>query len=69
MSLENLMAQAGMDEAPFGDHLRRIYVMVADNKKTLEVVTGFVDGKPIPDQMTFYNLRSGGLITGTRRTR
>lgn len=64
LTLDQLVAQADMDEGPFGDHLRRILVMVATDKRTLEVITGLVHGRPIPDQMTFYNLRSGGLISG-----
>jgi hypothetical protein len=38
--------------------------MVATDKRTLEVITGMIHGQPIPDQMAFYNLRSGGLISG-----
>ena len=64
LSLDDLAAQADMDEGPFGDHLRRILIMVARDKKTLEVVTDLVHGKAVPDQMMFYNLRSGGLIAG-----
>jgi len=64
LTLDQLVAEADMDEGPFGDHLRRILVMVATDKRTLEVITGMIHGQPIPDQMAFYNLRSGGLISG-----
>jgi hypothetical protein len=64
LTFDQLVAEADMDEGPFGDHLRRILVMVATDKRTLEVITGMIHGQPIPDQMAFYNLRSGGLISG-----
>ena len=64
ITVQELTENADMDEGPFGDHLRRMLVMIASDPKTLEVVTGMVAGQPIPDQMTFYNLRSGGLISG-----
>jgi len=64
MSLDQLFSQVDMDEGPFGDHLRRILIMVARDKRTLDVITRFSHGEPLPDQMTFYNLRSGGLISG-----
>jgi hypothetical protein len=64
LTLDQLVSQANMDEGPFGDHLRRILIMVGGDKKALEVITGLVHGQPITDQMAFYNLRSGGLISG-----
>lgn len=63
-SLEELEAVADTDEGPFGDHLRRILVMLAGDKALLDVVRSFVNGQPIPDQASFYRLRSGGLISG-----
>jgi hypothetical protein len=65
LTLDQLVAAADLDEGPFGDHLRRILVVVSRDEKTLEVVTGLTHKKPIPDQKSFYGLRSGGLISGT----
>jgi hypothetical protein len=64
MILDDLVLHADMDEGPFGDHLRRILIMIARDEKTLEVVTGMIHGQPIPDLKSFYGLRSGGLISG-----
>lgn len=64
LTLDELVAQADRDEGPFGDHLRRILIMVSRDRKTLEVVTGLVHGKAIPDLNSFYGLRSGGLVSG-----
>jgi hypothetical protein len=64
LTLDQLVAQADTDEGPFGDHLRRILILVARDKKTLDVLQGMVNNQPIPDQMSFYGLRSGGLVSG-----
>lgn len=64
LSLDQLEAGA-TDEGPFGDHLRRILVMLASDKELLAVVKGLVRGEAIPDQASFYRLRSGGVITGS----
>jgi hypothetical protein len=63
-SVDRLIEVAESDEGPFGDHLRRILVLLARDEKLLEVVRNFVHGQPIPDPTSFYRLRSGGLIVG-----
>lgn len=64
MTLEQLEAGA-TDEGPFGDHLRRILVMLAPDKELLAVVKKLLRGEGVPDQASFYRLRSGGVITGS----
>jgi nucleotide-binding universal stress UspA family protein len=64
-TMDQLVAEADTDEGPLGDHLRRILVVLAKDKDLLEVVTGLVHGKPIPDMKSFYRLRSGGLVVGS----
>jgi hypothetical protein len=64
-SIDRLVEVADTDEGPFGDHLRRILVLLARDEKLLDVVRDFVHGQPIPDPHSFYRLRSGGLIVGT----
>lgn len=65
MTIDQLEASGDTDEGPFGDHLRRILVMLAADKELLAVVRRMVDGQSIPDQASFYRLRSGGLISGS----
>jgi hypothetical protein len=65
LTLEQLVSEADKDEGPFGDHLRRILIMVARDDKTLNVVKGLVHNQPVPDHKSFYGLRSGGLISGS----
>jgi hypothetical protein len=55
---------AGRDEGIFGDHLRRILVMLAKNQPLLEVVRGMLRGRPCPTQESFYRLRTAGIMTG-----
>lgn len=62
--MDELVAVADTDEGPYGDHLRRILVMLARDKELLAVVRGMLNGERIPDPTSFYRLRSGGLIVG-----
>lgn len=64
MTLERLAAHADQDEGPFGDHLRRLLVMLSQDAETLATVRGFLRGQPLPNAAVFYRLRSGGLLAG-----
>jgi class 3 adenylate cyclase len=59
-------AQADRDEGIFGDHLRRILVLLAKDKDAhlTEVVRDVLRGKPCPTQESFYRLRSAGVMAG-----
>ena len=57
-------AVADRDEGPFGDHLRRILVLLAQDAGLCEVVRGILQGRPCPTAESFYRLRSAGLIAG-----
>jgi len=52
------------DEGIFGDHLRRILVMLAKNPQLLEVVRVMLRGRRCPTQESFYRLRTAGIMTG-----
>ncbi len=64
-SVDRLLEVADTDEGPYGDHLRRILVLLARDERLLQVVRSFVHGQPIPDPTSFYRLRSGDLIVGS----
>jgi hypothetical protein len=66
-SLRDLTAIADIDEGPFGDHLRRILVLIANDEQMMSVIMQMLEAKPIPDAGSFYRLRSGGLVTGESR--
>jgi hypothetical protein len=58
------MAQADRDEGVFGDHLRRMLVLLAKDTELTEVVRQALNGLPCPDASSFYRLRSAGLMRG-----
>jgi hypothetical protein len=57
-------AQAAADDGPFGDHLRRLLVSLAQDSTLLEIMRALLDGRQIATNETFYRLRSSGLVAG-----
>lgn len=57
-------AKATLDEGFFGDHLRRILMLLARNTDLVEVVRGILLGRQVDDTEAFYRLRSAGVMTG-----
>ncbi len=55
---------AGDEDGPFGDHLRRILVMLAKDPGLIEAMRAILKGQPCPDPERFYRLRSAGIIDG-----
>jgi len=64
VSFQTLAAEADHDQGIFGDHLRRMLVMLAKDAELMEVVRGILQGRPRTDVSSFYRLRSGGLMRG-----
>ena len=64
VGFEALATEADRDEDIFGDHLRRMLVMLAKDAELTEVVRGMLQGRPCPNVSSFYRLRSGGLMRG-----
>src|SRR5262249_33666106 len=64
MEIAGFEAQADRDEGPFGDHLRRILVLLAQDSALCEVVRGVLHGRPCPTAESFYRLRSAGVMAG-----
>jgi tRNA A-37 threonylcarbamoyl transferase component Bud32 len=62
--LDAFEAHADRDEGPFGDHLRRILVLLAQDAVLAEVVRGVLQGGPCPSAESFYRLRSAGVMAG-----
>jgi AAA-like domain/Protein kinase domain/TIR domain len=57
-------AVATQDEGPFGDHLRRILVSVAQESSLCEVVQSVLAGRHSSAVSSFYRLRSSGIVSG-----
>jgi hypothetical protein len=56
--------RADMENGPYGDHLRRILVMLAMDPQMSEAMTAVLDGAQDLAPEAFYRLRSAGLIDG-----
>jgi hypothetical protein len=63
-TLADLEAAADREDGIFGDHLRRILIMLARNVELMEVVQGVLQGRPCPTAESFYRLRSAGIVAG-----
>lgn len=65
LSLAEFEPQADSDEGIFGDHLRRILVLLARDEELTGIVRGVLRGEPCPTPESFYRLRSAGVMHGT----
>jgi DNA-binding SARP family transcriptional activator len=63
-ALADLEAAADREDGIFGDHLRRILIMLARNSELMEVMQGVLQGRPCPSAESFYRLRSAGIVAG-----
>jgi hypothetical protein len=52
------------DEGIFGDHLRRILVLLAKDADLCEMVRAILRDQPCRDATSFYRLRSAGVMKG-----
>src|SRR5262245_1129539 len=64
MKLTALEAEAGDDDGPFSDHLRRLMVSLVQDAALSDVVRGVLKGQPSVTTESFYRLRSAGLMAG-----
>lgn len=65
ITADHLFETADQDDSIFGDHLRRILMLLAQDQPLLEVMRGVLEGMPCPDQESFYRLRSAGVVRGS----
>ncbi len=63
-SFDDFAAKASRDEGPFGDHLRRILVMLAQDQEICNVVRDVLAGRNTGKADDFYRLRSSGIVAG-----
>jgi hypothetical protein len=64
LNLSEFEKLADQDEGPFGDHLRRILVLLAREPALTEAVRDILNGKSCPTADSFYRLNSTGLVSG-----
>jgi AAA-like domain/TIR domain len=64
LSFDAFEQQAARDEAFYGDHLRRILVLLVRDTELTKIMRGVLSGQPCPTPESFDRLRSAGLVTG-----
>jgi hypothetical protein len=64
LDLAAFRSWAEREDGIFGDHLRRILVLLARDPQLCDVVRGVLQGKPCPTPESFYRLRSAGVMAG-----
>jgi hypothetical protein len=64
MSYDAFEEIAGRDEAFYGDHLRRILVLLVRDAELSNVMRGVLNGQPCPNAESFDRLRSAGVVSG-----
>lgn len=63
-SLATLEVQAGRDEGPFGDHLRRMQAFLEKDPALCEAVRAVLEGQGRLTSQDFYRLRAAGVLSG-----
>jgi hypothetical protein len=64
IGIAEMESTADREDGIFGDHLRRILIVLARNSELVEVVQGVLQGRPCPTADSFYRLRSAGIVAG-----
>jgi hypothetical protein len=64
LDITTFEARAGTDHWIFGDHLRRMLVLLTRDPELCEVVRALLQGRPCPTPESFYRLWSAGVVTG-----
>lgn len=59
------LANTTLDPAgPFGDHLRRMMLLLNRSPELCDAVRAVLRGRPCPSPESFYRLRSSGILSG-----
>jgi hypothetical protein len=64
LTIDAFEEQALRDDGLFGDHLRRMLVLLGKDAALCEAVRTVLRGLPCPDPESFYRLRSAGVMAG-----
>ena len=64
LTMAALEDQAAREEGLFGDHLRRLLVLLAPEPTLCDALREVLQGRPCPDYPRFYRLRSAGILAG-----
>jgi len=64
LNLAEFQIQAEREEGLFGDHLRRMLLLLGQDPELLEEARGVLGGKPCRSFKSFYRLRAAGVMAG-----
>lgn len=64
LTLGELEGQADRDDGVFGEHLRRVLLLLGKELGLLEAMRGVLSGRPDLTPEAFYRLRTAGILTG-----
>ncbi len=64
VTMEAFEESASRDEGPFGDHLRRMLVLLAKDAELSAGVRSVLEGRPSMSREAFFRLRSAGVMAG-----
>jgi len=64
LDMASLEKQAITDEGFFGDHLRRVLVLLTQDDALCDAVRTVLGGGPCPSAEAFYRLRTAGVMAG-----
>ena len=64
MNFARLEAESAQDDGPFGEHLRRLPVVLSRSPDMLEVVRALLIGQPCESPNAFFRLRAAGVLSG-----
>ncbi len=64
ISFESFEDHAARDEACYGDHLRRLLVLLVRDSGLADVMRAVLNNQPCPTPESFDRLRSAGLVVG-----
>ncbi|MCK5524483.1 MAG: AAA-like domain-containing protein [Thiomargarita sp.] len=64
LSLNAFISTATRDNGTYGEHLRRIVMLLNRDKPLLHAMQKVLQGQSCPDYDSFYRLRSAGILRG-----
>jgi hypothetical protein len=64
LSFDSFEEHAARDESFYGDHLRRILVLLARDAELSQAMRSVLNAQPCPTSASFDRLRSAGLLIG-----
>ena len=62
--MSTLETDADQETGIFGDPLRRVLVLLAQDPELCESARVVLQGGPCPSEVSFYRLRSAGVLAG-----